>query len=262
MLGYPQAPGRSAQPISLSAGRMASRKEQKEKARAERVAREEADRREASRKRTLQIGGAVAAVVVIAAVVVVVALGGGDGDDGSDSGSGGIQFSKDSVPAGATVGIKDTSPPWQPNPTDLTQRIEAMGLPGFNETISHTHAWLHVYVDGKQETVPANIGIDPASQTLAALHTHDSQGIVHMEADREFDFTLGQFMAVWGVAFSKDRLGSLTPKGDDQLQVYLNGKRVNDPVNVVMHEHDNLVIGYGKQGSFPTEPKLNWPADL
>jgi hypothetical protein len=241
---------------------MASRKEQKEKARAERLAREEAERREASRKRTLQIGAAAAAAVIIAVVAVVLAMGGGSDGGSDDSGSGGIQFSKDSVPAGATVGIKDTSPPWQPNYSDLTQRTEAMGLPGFNETISHTHAWLHVYVDGKQETVPANIGIDPATQTLTALHTHDAEGIVHMEADREFDFTLGQFMAVWGVAFSKDRLGSLTPKGDKQLQVYLNGERVNDPVNVVMPEHGNLVIGYGKQGSFPTEPKLNWPANL
>jgi hypothetical protein len=241
---------------------MASRKEQKEKARAERMAREEADRREASRKRTLQIAAAAAAAVVIAVVVVVLAMGGGDDGGGGDSGSGGIKFSPDSVPAGATVGIKDLPPPWQPNYTDLTQRIEAMDLPGFNETISHTHAWLHVYVDGKQEPVPANIGIDPATQTLAALHTHDAEGIVHMEADREFDFTLGQFMAVWGVAFSKDRLGSLTPKGDQQLQVYLNGKRVDDPVNVVMPEHGNLVIGYGKQGSFPTEPKLKWPPDL
>jgi hypothetical protein len=241
---------------------MASRKEQKEKARAERIAREEAERRETSRKRTLQIGAAAAAAVIIAVVVVVLAMGGGDDGGSGDSGSGGIEFSQDSVPAGATAGIKETPPPWEPNYTDLTQRIEAMGLPGFNETLSHTHAWLHVYVDGKRETVPANIGIDPATQTLAALHTHDAEGIVHMEADREFDFTLGQFMAVWGVAFSKDQLGSLTPKGDKQLQVYLNGERVNDPVNVVMPEHGNLVIGYGKQGSFPTEPKLNWPPDL
>lgn len=239
---------------------MASRKEQKEKARAERIAREEAERSAASRKRTLQIGAAAVAAVVIAVVVVVLAMGGGGGDD--DSGSGGIAFAQDSVPADATVGVKETPPPWPPNYTDLPQRIEALGLPGFSETISHTHAWLHVYVDGKQETVPQNIGIDPATQTLAALHTHDAEGIIHMESDRPFDFTLGQFMAVWGIAFSKDRLGSLTPKGDKQLQVYLNGKRVSDPVNVVMPEHGNVVIGYGKPDSFPTEPKLNWPPDL
>jgi hypothetical protein len=194
--------------------------------------------------------------VVIAVVVVVLAMGGGDG---GDSGSGGVEIAQDSVPAGATVGIQDTPPPWPPNPTDLTQRIEAMGLPAVGAETFHLHASLRVYVDGKPVPVPQNIGIDSATQTIASLHTHDAEGIVHMEADSEFDFTLGQFMAVWGVAFSKDRLGSLTPKGDKQLQVYLNGKPVSDPVNVVMPEHGNLVIGYGKQGSFPTEPKLNWP---
>jgi hypothetical protein len=240
---------------------MASRKEQKEKARAERVAREEAERRDASKRRGLQIGAAVAAVVIIAAVVVVIAMGGGG--DGDESTSSGLQVSSGSVPAGGTVGVQDTPPPWQPDYDQMAERIKAMDLPGFNETISHTHAWLHVYDDGEKEVVPPNIGIDPATQTISPLHTHDPSGIVHMEADRDFEFTLGQFMAVWGVKFSKDQIGSLKAKGgDQQLQVYLNGERVKDPVNVVMPEHGNLVIGYGKPGSFPTEPKLDWPADL
>jgi hypothetical protein len=29
-----------------------------------------------------------------------------------------------------------------------------------------------------------------------------------------------------------------------------------------MQEHDIIVIGYGKPGSFPTEPKFNWPQGL
>lgn len=134
-----------------------------------------------------------------------------------------------------------------------------MELPGFNETTFHIHAWLHIYVNGKDEQVPANIGIDQATGFLSPLHTHDTSGIIHMEADGEYDFTLGQFMNVWGVKFSDDQIGSLKSKGDQKLQVYLNGQLVRDPVNVVMHEHDNVVVGYGKPGSFPKEPKLDWP---
>ena len=40
----------------------------------------------------------------------------------------------------------------------------------------------------------------------------------------------------------------------------MNGQLVKDPVNVVMHEH--IVIGYGKPGSFPKDPKVEWPAGL
>jgi hypothetical protein len=137
-----------------------------------------------------------------------------------------------------------------------------MGLPGLSEQIFHIHAWLHIYDDGKKVTVPPNIGLDQVTGTFSPLHTHDTSGIIHMEADQEYDFTLGQFINVWGVKFSDNQIGALKSKGDQKLQVYVNGQLVKDPVNVVMHEHDNVVIGYGKPGSFPTEPKLNWPAGL
>jgi len=241
---------------------MASRKEQKERLKAERVAKEEAERRETARRRRLQIGGAAAAVVVIAAVIVVIAMAGGGGGGGDETTASGIAYSKDSVPASVETGLQDSPPPWKPDYKGLGERISAMGLPGFSETISHTHSWLHIYDDGKKETVPANIGVDQATGTISPLHTHDTSGIIHMEADRDFDFTLGQVMAIWGVKFSDNQIGSLKAKGDQQLQVYLNGQRVNDPVNVVMPERGNIVIGYGKPGSFPTEPKLDWPQGL
>jgi hypothetical protein len=239
---------------------MASRKEQKERLRAERIAKEEAERREASRRRRLQIGAALAAVAIIAVIVIVVAASGGGG---SESSSSGLSYHKDSVPASAQLALLDTPPPWKPNYKQLQQRVEAMGLPGFNETTFHIHAWLHIYDDGKPVQVPANIGIDQVAQFLSPLHTHDTTGIVHMEADQEYDFTLGQFIDVWGVKFADGQIGSLKSQGpDQQLQVYVNGQLVKDPVNVVMHEHDNIVIGYGKPGSFPKDPKVEWPEGL
>jgi hypothetical protein len=244
---------------------VASRKEQKERLRAERVAKEEADRRDTSRRRRMQIGAAAGGLAIIAVVVVVIVLAGGGSGGGSSSG---LTSHKDSVPASAQLALVDTPPPWKPNYTQLQQRVKAMGLPGFNETTFHIHAWLHIYDDGKPVPVPANIGVDQAAQFLSPIHTHpvapeNPEGIIHMEADQQYDFTLGQFINVWGIKFSDNQIGSLKSKGpDQQLQVYLNGQIVKDPVNVVMHEHDNIVIGYGKPGSFPTEPKLDWPSGL
>jgi hypothetical protein len=244
---------------------MASRKEQKERLKAERVAKEAAERRETARRRRMQIGSAAAAVVVIAAVIAVIALAGGGGGGSSDTG--GITYHPDSVPASAQLALQDTPPPWKPNYKQLPQRLEALGLPGFNETTFHIHAHLEIFVDGEQVPIPADIGIDAAAQVLSPLHTHpvaasNPEGTIHMEADQEYEFTLGQFMNVWGVKFSKDQIGSLKAKGDQQLQVYLNGQLVKDPVNVVMHEHDIIVIGYGKPDSFPHDPKFDWPAGL
>lgn len=244
---------------------MASRKEQKERARAERVAKEEAAKSEASRRRRVQIGAALGGLAIIAVVVVVIVLASGGG--GGESSSGGLTFHQDSVPADSQLALLDTPPPWKPNYKQLPQRVQAMGLPGFNETTFHIHSHLEIFVDGKKVPVPANIGVDEATQFISPLHTHPTtpdnpEGTIHMEADQEYDFTLGQFMNVWGVKFSDSQIGSLKSKGDKKLQVYVNGQLVNDPVNVVLKEHDIVVIGYGKPGSFPKEPKFNWPSGL
>jgi hypothetical protein len=245
---------------------MASRKEQKERLRAERIAQEQAERQETSRRRRLQIGAAAAAVLIIGAVVAVIALSSGGGEDNSSSGT--LSYRQDSVPAAADLSLLDTPPPWKPNYKQLPQRLEALGLPGFNETTFHIHSHLEIFIDGKQEPIPANIGVDAAAQVLSPLHTHpvaqdNPEGTIHMEADQEYEFTLGQFMNVWGVKFSDDQIGSLKAKGaDQQLQVYDNGELVKDPVNLVMQEHDNIVIGYGKPDSFPHNPSFDWPPGL
>jgi hypothetical protein len=234
---------------------MASRREEKERLRAQRLERQEAEKQASKRRMMWALigGGILAAIVVVVIVVVAVSSGGGG------SSSGGQEFGSDSVPSGAEVGVRSTPPPWPPDYAHLSQRIEAMGLPGLSDTIFHIHAQLHVYAKGKPVQVPAEIGLDEATGTSSPLHTHDTTGVIHMEADRTYSFTLGQFFAVWGVRFSKSQLGSFKTHDGETVQVYANGKPVKgDPVNLVMHEHDNIVVAYGKPGSFPTEPPTNF----
>jgi hypothetical protein len=245
---------------------VASRKEQKERLRAERVAKEEADRRDSSRRTRMQLAAGAGLLAIIGIVVAVIVLASGGGSS-SETSSGGLPIHKDSVPADSQLALLDTPPPWKPNYKQLQPRVEAMGLPGLSDTISHIHSHLEIFVDGKQETIPANVGLDEATGFFSPLHTHPTApdnpaGTIHMEADRQYDFTIGQFMNVWGVKFSDSQIGSLKSKGDEQLQVYVNGQLAKDPVNTVMQEHDVIVIGYGKPGSFPKNPKFNWPQGL
>lgn len=75
---------------------MASRKEQREQARAEREAREAAERAKAQRnKRFMQLGGALAAAAVIVVVAIVISSGGSSKKGGS--------------PTGKAVGITQTA---------------------------------------------------------------------------------------------------------------------------------------------------------
>jgi hypothetical protein len=65
---------------------MASRQQEKERRRQERQAAEEAAARSGSRKRRLQVGGAVALGVAVIAVIAIVALAGGGKDTPSSTG--------------------------------------------------------------------------------------------------------------------------------------------------------------------------------
>lgn len=199
-----------------------------------------------ARRRRRQLVAGVIVVVAGAVVAVVLAMQGGDGDSPSGETS-----------AADTAAGQATAPPWAPNYDDLARRIESLGFPPVGDESYHAHALLSVFVDGEEVPVPANIGIDEATRTVSPLHTHDPNGVVHMEADDPYPFTLGQVFAVWGVAFADGQLGSLRDAGTKAVQVYVNGERVPDPAAYELKDQDNVVVAYGEPGSFPTEP----PAD-
>src|SRR6476661_8459322 len=236
---------------------MASRKEERDQRRAERREAEEREAAAAQRRRLIGYGVAgLLTLAVVIGIVVVIASGGSSSSSGTPATNG------NSVPAAAEVGVQTTPPPWEPEYDHLSERLQALGLPGLNEQIFHIHALLHVYVNGKPVTVPANIGLKEPTGPFSPIHTHDTSGIIHMEADQQYPFTLGEFFAVWGVRFSNDQLGSYKSNGNEKLTAYVNGKKVSDPVNYVMNEHDVISVGYGKPGSFPTNPPANFPAGL
>jgi hypothetical protein len=137
------------------------------------------------------IGWAVAGgvLVVALAVVLVVSLGGG----GSSSPSG--------TSAGADLTITPTS-------AELAANTKAAHVPLLTAegVATHTHTTLEIDVNGKNKEVPAGIGIDAAGGHIAALHTHDSSGLVHLESAKENDsYRLEQFLTVWGMP--KDATG-------------------------------------------------------
>jgi hypothetical protein len=242
---------------------MASRKEEKERLRQQRLEAEKAEKAQQRRRLlTAYIAAGVLGALVVAGIVIAVANNSGGGGSSSAKDVAKQQTAPGSVPAAAEAGTTTKPPPWPPVYPGLADRISAMGLPGLSDTIFHIHAILHVYVNGKPVTVPANVGLDQATGTFSPLHTHDTSGIVHMEATKPYPFTLGQFFSVWGVRFSKTQLGPFKPGNGNVLQVYLNGKPVSNPVDEVMHEHDDISVGYGKPGSFPRKPPAHFPAGL
>jgi hypothetical protein len=159
--------------------------------------------------------------------------------------------------AGAGLGLQTGPAPWAPEYAHLARRLGALHLPGESDAAFHIHVRLRIFVDGQPVPVPAGIGIEPAGGLLASLHTHDTSGIVHIEADRPFPFTLGQFFSVWGVRFSRAHLG-----GYGAPRVYVDGRLVRDPAAYVLRAHDRIVVGIGRPGSFPTRDVQPFPPGL
>jgi hypothetical protein len=227
---------------------MASRAEQKAKLRAEREERERQEREAAARRGRMLRLAVGAAVVVVAAIVAIAVLSGGD---------------EKNKPKGPTdqTGLSVSPCPWPPLEAGVIDRGKKLGLPDLSDTAFHIHAQLSVYVDGKKQTVPQNIGIDTAAGDATSLHTHDTSGVIHMEATQPYKFKLGQFFTIWGVKFTDTQIGAYHPNAAQNLvlQTYVNGKLVKDPVNYVMKAHDKIVVGFGEPKSFPKTSNFKFP---
>ncbi len=160
-------------------------------------------------------------------------------------------------------GLQSTPAPWQPEYGSLSERLgalESLGLPPNGDESYHIHAHLAIFVDGKPVTVPANVAISAAAGIEAPMHTHDTSGVIHIEAGQSSDAqTLGAFFDLWGVTFSADQIGSYHNVGSSTVQVYVNGHHISDPARYVLRPHDDIVVGYGTPGSFPHAVSFSWP---
>lgn len=64
----------------------------------------------------------------------------------------------------------------------------------------HIHPELRIFVDGVEEKIPANTGLGLQHRVL---HTHEEDGVVHVESQDTREYTLGDFMGVWGKSLER-----------------------------------------------------------
>jgi hypothetical protein len=186
--------------------------------------------------------GAIGAgiVVVIAAIVLGVVLLRDNGGSSSSSSRANVA-SYNRLP-----GVRKTKAPWPPEYQYLADRLPALGLTTLPQEAvnTHYHSHLDIFVDGKKVKVPALIGINVGAQYLTQLHTHDTRGVIHIESPKANDhFTLGQFLAEWGVFLDGRCIGGYC----NGLKWYVNGKRqTGNPQRYTLQSHDEVAIVVGK----------------
>ena len=112
---------------------------------------------------------------------------------------------------------------------------DAMGM-------MHIHPHLSLVIDGKAAVVPAQIGIDSSlwnfhaldsygMKGMAALHTHKDDGVIHVESYKDQDYTLGEFLAIWGIQLD-----------GYNVKVTVDGNPVSDYANHVLKDGEQILL--------------------
>jgi hypothetical protein len=181
--------------------------------------------------------GAAVAGVIAAGVIAFVLL---RDDDG-----GGTKTTTTATNYNTLPGIRKTKAPWPPEYEFLADRLLPLGFQTLSAEgqATHIHAHLDIFVDGKHVTVPAGIGIN-ANTYITEVHTHDTRGVIHVESPKENDeFSLGQFVAEWGVFLDSRCIGAYC----DGLKWYVDGKQqTGNPGGVILKSHQEIAIVVGK----------------
>ncbi len=219
--------------------------------------REQAQRSERRRRRLIALAVSVVVLAVIAGITIALVR---DSDEPTTSRApdrAGIPSTPVKTASGRT-----TEPPWDA-PSDPSARVEAAGLPMLGEegNVEHIHAHLDVLVNGKPVSVPADIGIDQQAQQISPLHTHETNGVIHIESPVKAGFSLGQFMTEWNVALTKDSIGGLKTADGNEFRAYVNGKEYpGNPAAIEFRQHDQIALVYGpKDQKVEVPSSYDWP---
>ena len=101
--------------------------------------------------------------------------------------------------------------------------------------VQHIHPTLAIYVDGVQETIPHDIGLSGLCER--AIHTHDTNGVIHVEAQDSRNYMLGDFFSVWEKPFERPGYS---------LAMTIQGVSSTEAANLILQDGQMIVIRYQK----------------
>jgi hypothetical protein len=139
-----------------------------------------------------------------------------------------------------------------------SRSIDGIGCDFSEAGTYHVHAHLAILVDGRAVAgPPADTGIHIEHLCLYWLHTHDSTGIIHIEAPRRISPTLGQFFDIWGQPLSRRRVATHPVGAGQMLRVFVGPTLYRgDPRAIKLYEHTKVTLEIGPP--FVAPPPVQW----
>ena len=137
-----------------------------------------------------------------------------------------------------------------PTGANVSAAVKSAGLQVLGQEMLafHIHSHLQVSNDGVDVVLPANIGIEPGVG-LSPLHTHDATGLVHIESEKQGDYTLGQVFKEWNVPLSATCVSTLCADATHEVKVFVDGKAVtDDPTSIKLADQEKITVAYVTKG--------------
>ncbi|MGH2873614.1 MAG: hypothetical protein ACRDL5_14280, partial [Solirubrobacteraceae bacterium] len=172
----------------------------------------------------------------------------GTGATGSSTAAAGPQMGPEGVPL-------EQGPLLAPASTTGSATVDGIQCDRTEKLVYHIHAHLAVFNDGREYVLPYGIGI-PGAVTQSTpdgpfvvsgrcfywLHTHATDGVIHIESPSKAIYSLGDFFDVWHQTLGSTQIAGLHGK----VTAFVNGrlwKRSPRDIPLLPHEDIQLEIG-------------------
>ena len=98
----------------------------------------------------------------------------------------------------------------------------------------HIHPHLQILVDGISEVLPGNLGVEPGC--IRELHTHATDGDIHIESATDRGYRLSDFLLVWKQPLERSGY---------TLKMTVDGIETTD-TSFVMKDKQQIILNYTK----------------
>jgi len=177
-------------------------------------------------------------LMTVALIAVTAALGAGCGSSSQHASKSSTATRTSIAPSADSLGPEgiplERGPALAPYSTTAAgTTVDGIQCAPVEQLAYHIHAHLQVFVDGHPRSLPGGIGmVGPVAQQTSRgpfygatgcyywLHTHTSDGVIHIESPTLSVYTLGQFFDEWRQPLSADRVAGA--KG--RVTAFLNGR--------------------------------------
>jgi|SRR5579871_646275 len=147
--------------------------------------------------------------------------------------------------------------------------IDNIQCDALEQTQTHYHAHLQVYVNGAEVPIPGDVGRQSVTQCYYWLHVHSDtgdEGVIHIESPDNRTYDLKQFFDIWGQTLSATNLMGHKIDANHKLTVYVYNPTdqptdtsqpftvtppsnlapyTGDPTQITLKPHELIVLEYG-----------------